>query len=204
DLKRTTKTKSFTTSESVSVGDILIIRTNGSRDLIGRAAVVAQPLDEPYLHASYLIRFRLLRYFRWLGLVWDTPAHRSRIEANAATSAGQYNVSMGELARLPIPLPPAREAVRICEELERRLSGVEAALHAAEQQLRHADTLRSSILKKAFCGKLVPQDPNDEPAYMLLERIRAERAPAQQPKEKTPKATNGASPANGQRRRRVK
>ncbi len=60
------------------------------------------------------------------------------------------------------------------------------------------------MLKRfAFSGKLVPQDPNDEPATVLLERIRAERARALALSEKTPKATNRASPTNGQRRRRV-
>jgi hypothetical protein len=64
-------------------------------------------------------------------------------------------------------------------------------------------SLRRAILHKAFSGQLVPQDPNDEPASVLLERIRAERARAQEQKEKTPKATNGASPVNRQGRRRT-
>jgi type I restriction enzyme, S subunit len=73
-------------------------------------------------------------------------------------------------------VPPLSEQGRISSEIERRLSTlaeIEAEIHA---NLTRADRLRQSILKRAFEGKLVPQDPNDEPASVLLERIRAQKA----------------------------
>jgi len=75
------------------------------------------------------------------------------------------------------------EQRNIVEEIERRLSAADEAEKVVEQSLRQAcplvrqaERLRQSILKRAFEGKLVPQDPNDEPAEKLLERIKAEKA----------------------------
>ncbi len=77
---------------------------------------------------------------------------------------------------LPVPLPPLPEQRRIVTEVERRLSVVDELDAVVGADLTRAERLRQAILKRAFEGKLVPQDPNDEPASVLLERIRAERA----------------------------
>jgi type I restriction enzyme S subunit len=85
------------------------------------------------------------------------------------------------LRALAIPLPPIHEQSRIIAEIDRRLSLVYAMDDAVQGGLKRSDRLRQSVLKLAFEGRLVPQDPNDEPASVLLDRIRAERAPAAAP-----------------------
>lgn len=75
-------------------------------------------------------------------------------------------------------LPPLAEQHRIVAEVERRLSVIDGMEAQVEVNLKRAEHLRQAILTFAFEGKLVPQDPDDEPASVLLERIRAERETA--------------------------
>jgi len=75
----------------------------------------------------------------------------------------------------PVPLPSLPEQHCIIEEIERRLSVADEVEKVIEQSLKQSERLRQSILKKAFEGKLIPQDPSDEPAEKLLERIKAEK-----------------------------
>jgi type I restriction enzyme S subunit len=98
---------------------------------------------------------------------------RRQIERRVKTTAGIYKISQPELASITIPLPPLTEQHQIVAEVERRLSIVAGAEAQVDANLRRADRLRQSILKQAFSGQLIPQDPNDEPVSVLLERIRA-------------------------------
>jgi type I restriction enzyme S subunit len=77
-----------------------------------------------------------------------------------------------------LPMPPAEEQQEIVQEIERRFSVIEENEAQVDANLQRATYLRQCILKRAFEGKLVPQDPTDEPAEQLLERIRQERAAA--------------------------
>ena len=89
------------------------------------------------------------------------------------------------------PLPPLEEQRFIVEEVERRLSVVDKLEATVEASLKQADGLRQSILKRAFCGELVPQYPDDEPATVLLERIREERQAAKQKASKGRRTKTG-------------
>ena len=91
----------------------------------------------------------------------------------------QPALNKSRVQEIPFPLPPLAEQHRIVAEVERRLSVVEQAETAVETSLQRAERLRQSILKQAFSGQLVPQDPSDEPAAVLLARIRAERSAAE-------------------------
>lgn len=115
--------------------------------------------------------------------------------------SGLQHIHLEDLRQDCIPMPPLEEQGRIVTAAARHLSIIDSLEIEAEKRFLQARALRNSILHSAFSGKLVPQDPNDEPASVLLEQIRAARA--QEPKDKTPKATNGASPVNGKCRRRV-
>jgi type I restriction enzyme S subunit len=162
----------------VVVGDLLIVRTNGSRNLIGRGAVVQAQPSLPLSFASYLIRLRLISiaaFLSWTSLIWDCFHVRRWIETRAATSAGQYNISLGVLAQLVVPLPPLAEQEAIVESVEGQLSVIDHLEAEVEAKLKSAQALRQAILRHAFTGQLVPQDPNDDPASELLKWIAAER-----------------------------
>ncbi len=93
-----------------------------------------------------------------------------------ASGGVQPNLSLGLIKGLRFPLPPIDEQLRIVAEVEHKLSIVESMERRIEEALRRSAALRRSILEQAFSGKLVPQNPSDEPASVLLERIHAERA----------------------------
>jgi type I restriction enzyme S subunit len=174
-LKRVVAPFPIREGDELGPGDLLIIRTNGSRNLIGRCALVDRRLETPTLHASYLIRFRTIEIGAWLSAIWDSSIIREKLEEYAATSAGQYNLSMSELANLVIPIPPPAEIDRLCMKLESLNANANRIEKAIETEILHAGSLRSSILTTAFTGQLVPQDPHDEPASALLGRMRGEQ-----------------------------
>ena len=90
------------------------------------------------------------------------------------SGGNQPALSKTRVEAMVLPLPPLAEPLRIVAEVERRLSVVTETEAALEADLQCAARLRQAILKRAFEGKLVPQEPNDEPASALLERIRVE------------------------------
>lgn len=104
----------------------------------------------------------------------------------------QPNLNLGIIKNTQIPLPPLEEQNQIVQEIESRLSICDELEKTIEQNLILEKSLRQSILKKAFEGKLVPQDPNDEPAELLLEKIKLEKeklANSSQTKTKREKVT---------------
>ena len=96
--------------------------------------------------------------------------------AAVATGTAQKTVPLGGLRLFKVPLMSSEEQQQIASELEARLSEVDQLEQTLTTALQQAEALRQSILKRAFSGQLVPQDPHDEPASALLARIKAERA----------------------------
>lgn len=156
--------------------DFFVSRGNGSIKLVGLGGIVG-PVQTPVAYPDTLIRLRLhpevaLDFFAQM---WNSATIRRQIESTARTTAGIHKVNQQDIAACTLPLPPLAEQRRIVAEVERRLSVIQQAEAAVEASLQRAERLRQSILKRAFAGELVPQDPDDEPASVLLERIRAHR-----------------------------
>lgn len=106
---------------------------------------------------------------------WLMSRYEQTRQGGVASGGMQPALNSAKVRALVIALPPLTEQQRIVAEVERRLSVVEGLEASIEANLKRAERLRQAVLKRAFEGKLVPQDPNDEPASALLERIQAER-----------------------------
>jgi len=159
-------------------GDILFNRTN-SAELVGKSAVYrGQP--NPCSFASYLIRVQLAPGYDpdYLVFYLNSTHGRAWVKSVVSQQVGQANVNGKKLQELVVPVPPIAEQLHIVQDAERRLSSVDEAEAAVNSSLKRAHRLRQTILKRAFEGQLVPQDPTDEPASALLERIRGERTSA--------------------------
>lgn len=171
---------------SLQKGDLLVIRSNGSVDLVGKACVV-DDRAEGLVFAGYLIRLRFDKTTvvpRFAFFALTAPEQRQRIEITAKSTSGVNNINSDELRSLPVNLPSTEEQT----EIVRRVETLFAFADRLEARLAQAQTaatrLTPALLAKAFRGELVPQDPNDEPAAELLRRLQAERATA-------PKASAG-------------
>jgi len=169
-------------------GDVLFNRTN-SPELVGKTAVYKG--ERPAIYAGYLIRVRCSADLLpdYLNYCLNSPAGRDYCWQVKSDAISQSNINARKLAAFQFELPPIEEQaeiVRRTEALFAYADRLEARYQAACTQV---DLLTPALLTKAFRGELVSQDPNDESASVLLERIRAERA-AQPAKPKRSQASS--------------
>jgi type I restriction enzyme S subunit len=149
-------------------GTILIAlygATVGKLGILGINAATNQAICGIYINKKILIQ-KYLFYF--------LHSYRKNLLKKRFGGA-QPNISQSIIKDIILPLPPLTEQQHIVEEIERRFSVADEIEKIIDNSLKQADRLRQSILKKAFEGKLVPQDPNDEPAEKLLERVIKEK-----------------------------
>ena len=163
----------------LEVGQLVVNRVNSPSHL-GKCLVVPESLL-PAVFESNMMRITtnplVSKYF--LACYLRSKDGRACLTANAKWAVNQASINQTDVCMTPMPLPPLAEQHRIVAEVERRLSVVQQTEATVEASVARAERLRQSILKQAFSGKLVPQDPDDEPASALLERIKAEREAAQ-------------------------
>lgn len=159
-------------------GDVLLSEASGSPMEAGKPAIWRGEIPDA-CYQKTLLRVRaindslLLPEFLRLVFLRDCVTGKF---ARLAPGVGIVHLTAERMLVWPVPLPPVGEQQRIVDEVD-RLESVERSLKSSlAQQSRRIRRLRQAILKWAFEGKLVDQDPNDEPAEKLLERIRTERA----------------------------
>jgi type I restriction enzyme S subunit len=159
----------------VRPGDLLISRAN-TLELVGACTLVHDVRRELYLSDKILRLRSLAGLERWVMWFLRSPAGRRQLEAKSSgNQLSMRNIGQDALRSVAVPITARAEMDRVVARLEHELAGIERIRSlASAARGRHADLIRS-VLAKAFRGELVPQDPSDEPASVLLERIRAER-----------------------------
>jgi hypothetical protein len=99
-----------------------------------------------------------------------------RVVMSFQVGVAQQHFNVGAMSTMPIPLAPVNEQFEIVRQIEEKFAAVEECSSQAKRALDLIDHLDRQILVKGFCGELVPQDPNDEPASVLFERIQDAKA----------------------------
>ncbi|MBH25545.1 MAG: hypothetical protein CMH57_14065 [Myxococcales bacterium] len=160
-------------------GDLLVQRAN-SLEYLGTAALY-HGSDEAMIYPDLMIRLRtseeavttlLWRYF-------NSPHCRERFRSLATGTAGNMPKINGAILKsTPVPIPTEAEIKQILQHISRTFESINTVSSETEALDKLNNLLNQSILAKAFRGELVPQDPNAEPASVLLERIQAERKAA--------------------------
>ena len=148
-------------------GDLLICARNGSRRLVGKNAIISQ-LDEPAAFGAFMAVCRS-SYNPWICLVLNTTYFDRYLDDSNSATINQVTQSM--LLAFPVPFPPKNEQDRIINEfaqLESVVANINDNIDCLNTVIKQT---KSKILNLAIHGKLVPQDPTDEPAYELLKRI---------------------------------
>ena len=158
-------------------GDLLFTRYNGNPEYVGACAVVPDGI-EPLTYPDKLIRVRVNNSCalpEFLALTCSAGEARAAIRGAVKTTAGQAGISGRELRSVPVRLPTLDEQkyrVQAFTEHDESVQRLESTLNSAS---RKGTLLRRSLLREAFAGRLVEQNPADEPALVLLDRIRKER-----------------------------
>lgn len=139
-------------------GDLLFVRTNGSRDLVGRCAVFhGQDRGQDFGFASYLIRVRVDQAKvlpRYLAYFLNSTNGRAEIDRRRRTSAGQFNINSENLRSIAFPVPSVSEQTLLLEQLELRESLATQLVARLREAKSEGTTMREAILRKAFAGEL--------------------------------------------------
>ena len=168
--------EAFNVKEKKSIlkeGDVLLNLVGAS---IGRVAIASDELEGGNMNQAVAL-IRLVEDGldnRFLMNYLVSPDAQSVIHGKKVDVA-RANLSLTDVSEFAVPLPPRLEQQAIVSEVERHLSVADEVEKTVKTELKRAEQLRQSILKKAFSGRLVPQDPNDEPGSAMFERIKAEK-----------------------------
>ena len=161
-------------SESqIHEGDILIIRSNGSRDLVGKAVLVPE-LGCEYAYASFLIRAKpnhSIINAHYLTIFLNSTDARGQMFRRAKSSAGINNINTKELGAISLTVPSLPEQDEIVHIINEMMDKDQQSKEAAEVALDQIDLMKKSILARAFRGELGTNDTSEESAVELLKEI---------------------------------
>jgi type I restriction enzyme, S subunit len=155
----------------------VLFNEGGDRDKLGRGWIWEGQL-EPCITQNHVFRVSAFlndEYHAKFISMWGNTFGRSYFEKVGKQTTNLASINKTVLNHFPVPLVPYREQKAIVEKVETIDGQVENLSDEIDHRLKQSEQLRQSILKRAFEGKLVPQDPSDEPASELLERIRQEQ-----------------------------
>ena len=156
--------------------DLIINRVN-SIEYLGKCALVER-LTENTVFESNVMRCCVIEDViskAYVAAYLASHEGRNRLCENAKHAVNQASVNQTDVGNTLVPITSMEEQLLIVQKIEQKLSQTDTLISQIEGHLKKAEALRQSILKRAFAGQLVPQDPHDEPASVLLNRIRAER-----------------------------
>ena len=174
---------------SLDKGDLLLNRVN-SIEYLGKVGLV-QDKHAGMLFESNMMRLSLLPNLidpKLYSTYLSTTLGRSELTRNAKHAVNQASVNQTDVLSSHVPLMSKAESSVLLQYLDSRISRIKYMEQEIEEAIGRSSILRQSILKRAFEGKLVPQNPDDEPASALVERIRQEQVDAPKPKRRKRKA----------------
>ena len=158
-------------------GDVLYIE-GGDKDKLGRGTIWNNELPT-CIHQNHVFRARMINRKvnipEFIAYNSQTQVAKGYFFNNAKQTVNLASINMSVLSELPVPLCSKEEQQEIIDQLEKLFTKQEELNQTIDSALKDAQTLRQSILKKAFEGKLVPQYPNDELASELLRKIQKEK-----------------------------
>lgn len=164
----------------LSEGDILFTRYNGSIDFVGVCGLIRKLEHETLLYPDKLIRVKVGEKLlaEYLEIYFSSSDVRKVVTDFVKSTSGQKGISGKDLKSVNVVYPKIEEQKQIVQRVEQLFAFADQIEQRVKDAQLRINNLTQSILAKAFRGELVPQDPNDEPASVLLERIKQEREEA--------------------------
>jgi type I restriction enzyme S subunit len=149
---------------------------------LGKVSIVPNTYPEWNCNQAVAIFRPILVSARWMALMLSSETILSWATRRAKATAGQFNLTLEICRDIPIPVPPLEEQSAILEIMAEQFGVGDSTRTCLNLSEIDVTKLRQSILKSAFEGRLIPQDPNDEPASVFLARLRTEAAEAPSPR----------------------